>query len=913
MFSAEGHSTVIYQKHCYIFGGYDLKREKSTNELHRVDVSDILRNVRDKPTSKPVGASMPFGGSSGVGRFGKIDEVSSVLVATTGPCPSPRAFHACTLRGPYMIVWGGTVDPSGFMGSALPPADGNSEGRDASSLISTFQTAKPSSVSDKLMELFSLNLDTLIWTRYFVPSAAPEVLMQAVPQQRCHATMITTEDAILLYGGYAISKRGDSDDIAAAQPNEWCVFRVRPEGAVEAQEVQGAAPALWGHSCVYAHRCAIVFGGVDAVGDEEVGTLCVYNIDEKRWRWAEFPIGPCARALHSAVVDPEGGFMVVFGGFTSSSPSGDEEEASGLNSIARQLNDVWSFSLCSGLWDQWDLGGGFPSPNNNGDGALRGEGTLPTAPRGRSGHSAVIHEGFMFVFGGLINNEADSNSQGGSSPMRGLTQTAQVRKDEPNLLILDLTQRTWTQKLLFSSKASNVQDAHNPRWERGGPSSSRNATALFGRAASEEMRDEEKHDDLSPKGKKSPLDRYASSGGSVIDRYLSAGGGGEEPLQTSQPSMPSTRQRGKGSSIVSRLTQEDFNSPPTRSRELYSSPLSSSSLGRGNPVLSASAATAPKVYVPTVAASSNAGAQKKEAAASYARYSVPSAVMPSPVKGVARSPEFSTPPGAQSFYSPTRTPSQREGSSPWLDDTQLLEAHPLGKATGVSLGSPAEQRNWGWQTGTVPTSVVGDSLKSMDHGGESQLLGSVVSKVNQSQRELVSRLQAVENERRVKLLQQFIKPRTPAVSNQSMLFQDDEELEGSPVYSSVFGRRKGSFSSGAEGPAVSGSPTPVGVGIFHSDPRYLVPAARTVPSATSQVDSPADMASPLSALKKSPLSTRHVKFGGGNGYLPQTSLVQASLSPPSGRELSTSSMEMLDDDEVPFSRDSHPLSAPWRK
>lgn len=72
---------------------------------------------------------------------------------------------------------------------------------------------------------------------------------------------------------------------------------------------------------------------------------------------------PSPRYQHSAVVDPQNENIVIFGGF-----DGDE------------CNDVYEFNLRQKTWIEVKVTGNPPS--------------------GRSSHTAVVHKGNMFVFGG---------------------------------------------------------------------------------------------------------------------------------------------------------------------------------------------------------------------------------------------------------------------------------------------------------------------------------------------------------------------------------------------------------------------------------------------------------------------------------------------------------------------------------
>ena len=318
----------------------------------------------------------------------------------------------------FMLVIGGTVD------------DG-------------VESAAPTGAHEALDEMvfYSLNLDSRTWSRYYVPSSNPAA--SPVPQPRCHATLVCAPDNVLYYGGFPQSS-STADASKELMHNHWSVFRLSGEAEMSEVAVTGASPMLWGHSAVYAHGCLLVFGGVDHPSAAEVATLCVYHLDGQRWRWAEFPMAPPARALHTAVIDR--GFMIVFGGFSTIEPvqqhqsssvkslpgekavSGDAAPASSpvstYSPASSQFCDTWLFSLSTGLWTP-----------------LEASGTLPSY---RSGHAACANNGLMFVFGGL-----ESAHQKGSNT----TTSTGGLSGESTMAILDLDTHTWSIKRLVTSLA----------------------------------------------------------------------------------------------------------------------------------------------------------------------------------------------------------------------------------------------------------------------------------------------------------------------------------------------------------------------------------------------------------------------------------------------------------------------------
>jgi hypothetical protein len=212
--------------------------------------------------------------------------------------------------------------------------------------------------------MYSLNLESFIWTRYYVP--ADEATTKFTPRPRCHATLVSTPKSLLYYGGYPTAEG------CPYEPNFWSVFEIGADACVRQCKTEGHFPLLWGHSAIYAHRCMMLFGGVDGPGCAEVATLCVFHEDERRWRWAEFPFAPDARLLHSAVL--YNGRMFVYGGFASHRM---------IDGSKPQYDDVWAFSLNTGLWERIESTGSC---------------------RPRSGHSCVVVHNKMVAFGGLEGN-----------------------------------------------------------------------------------------------------------------------------------------------------------------------------------------------------------------------------------------------------------------------------------------------------------------------------------------------------------------------------------------------------------------------------------------------------------------------------------------------------------------------------
>lgn len=113
---------------------------------------------------------------------------------------------------------------------------------------------------------------------------------------------------------------------------------------------------------------AVVFGGFqDGTRKNQVH---VFNAETRVWYLLEpanlAAPAPSARAGHSAVL--HAGNLYIFGG------KDDENE---------KLNDLWRFSLAERTWTKLEVESG------------------QTAPKARSGHSAILYQDYICIFGGI--------------------------------------------------------------------------------------------------------------------------------------------------------------------------------------------------------------------------------------------------------------------------------------------------------------------------------------------------------------------------------------------------------------------------------------------------------------------------------------------------------------------------------
>ena len=112
----------------------------------------------------------------------------------------------------------------------------------------------------------------------------------------------------------------------------------------------------------------IIFGGFE--DGERVNTLIIYNMKTNYWssiqQQGDEDDVPCPRSGHSAAFSD--GVMYVFGGKDCDS---------------NKLNDLWALNLKSGAWARLN-------PVGN------------VTPCVRSGHSSAIYDGYLVIFGGIL-------------------------------------------------------------------------------------------------------------------------------------------------------------------------------------------------------------------------------------------------------------------------------------------------------------------------------------------------------------------------------------------------------------------------------------------------------------------------------------------------------------------------------
>ena len=205
-------------------------------------------------------------------------------------------------------------------------------------------------------------------------------LPPATPRSRHAMIYDPVRDRMICFGGQDGVRRNDVWTLSLETNPKWTFLR--PSGA--------APSARWYPTAIYdpVRDRMVVFGGDDGSARNDVWALSLGESPQ----WTQLtPTGtpPTARYLHTAIYDPVGDRMVVFGGFWN-------------------WNDVWVLAL-----------GGSPQWTK-----LTPSGTPPS---GRCYHTAVCDPvgGRMVVFGGftgaLLANDVWALSLGGSPQWTKLT------------------------------------------------------------------------------------------------------------------------------------------------------------------------------------------------------------------------------------------------------------------------------------------------------------------------------------------------------------------------------------------------------------------------------------------------------------------------------------------------------------
>ncbi|XP_055502890.1 attractin-like protein 1 isoform X1 [Leucoraja erinacea] len=216
-------------------------------------------------------------------------------------------------------------------------------------------------------ELWIFNIPTLSWTRK-TPTVLAHGQQYDLEGHSAHIIEMDSGDVIMIiiFGYSALYGYINSVQEYNIKTNTW--FVTETKGAI----VQGG----YGHSSVYsaATKSIYVHGGYKAFRSNEYGLvddLYKYTVNSRTWTILKE--SGFARYLHSAVIIS--GVMLVFGGNTHNDTS--------LSNGAKCFSaDFLAYDIAC---DEWNV---LPKPNLHRD-------------LNRFGHSAVVSNGSMYVFGGF--------------------------------------------------------------------------------------------------------------------------------------------------------------------------------------------------------------------------------------------------------------------------------------------------------------------------------------------------------------------------------------------------------------------------------------------------------------------------------------------------------------------------------
>jgi N-acetylneuraminic acid mutarotase len=194
--------------------------------------------------------------------------------------------------------------------------------------------------------------------------------------KRSYAAAVLVVDTLYIFGGFVPALQATGNDLWSYNITSRAWQLPSPQGRV------GAPPARQGHSAVFYNDTTngpsiIIFGGYTGLGG--FSDTWQYVIGSNTWIQLTKngdPIGPSPRWGQSAVLvsTAVGSEIIIFGGSFAGGP------------VNPYYNDVWKLSLATGT-TQWTWNMLLPDGNEVG-------------PWRRAGHSSVLSNGRLYVFGG---------------------------------------------------------------------------------------------------------------------------------------------------------------------------------------------------------------------------------------------------------------------------------------------------------------------------------------------------------------------------------------------------------------------------------------------------------------------------------------------------------------------------------
>lgn len=179
------------------------------------------------------------------------------------------------------------------------------------------------------------------------------------PSQRSNHAVCSFGNKIFMYGG-----RGSKGTL-----NHFWIFDCDNFQWVEIPPQKDSPPRLEGHTMVVYQGRIYVFGGETSFASADESPLWSYNIEERVWSKICFHgtvMEPGGRRQHTAVLYMD--IMCVYGGYQD---------------LIGPIKEMWLFDFETRTW-HFDVAASNES-----------------APDGRYGHSAAVHDQSMWVCGGL--------------------------------------------------------------------------------------------------------------------------------------------------------------------------------------------------------------------------------------------------------------------------------------------------------------------------------------------------------------------------------------------------------------------------------------------------------------------------------------------------------------------------------
>ncbi|XP_061412599.1 attractin-like protein 1 isoform X1 [Lethenteron reissneri] len=316
------------------------------------------------------------------------EEAYWLMPDVTPPRPLPRrASHKAVVLGDYMWVVGGyTFNYTAFhmvtrynlrkhMWDPLPDRKTGPSQRYGHSLAShqsgiyMYGGRVEASSGNVSSELWWLDVTTLAWTR-LVPQVAPGPRRQqfAVVGHSAHIVPLSAGTSVMLVFFGHCPTHGYVNFVQEYNLNSGSWRILESSGA----RVQG----MYGHSSAFdpSTHAIYIHGGYKAFSPNKYGLvddLYKYNVDTRTWMVLKD--SGFFRFLHSSVVI--GGTVLLFGG----NAHNDTSMSNGARCFSA---DFLAYDIAS---DEWTV---LPKPNLHRD-------------VNRFGHSAVVSNGSMYIFGGF--------------------------------------------------------------------------------------------------------------------------------------------------------------------------------------------------------------------------------------------------------------------------------------------------------------------------------------------------------------------------------------------------------------------------------------------------------------------------------------------------------------------------------